>query len=763
MGRQLTIRAVATGAVIGTLLTFMNMYYGLQSGWITMSSIQSAMVGFIVLKSLGKFIPALTGFGPLENVVLQTVSVAVCSTPLSLSLYSIIPAYDTIVKNATKYGLTDAEAELITFDYGKIFGWSFSLIFFGLCVAFPLRYLVILKEKLPFPSGTATAEMIRILHRLPGFRYPDNEEDAWKPVGEEEDQEDEEADVEVSGTIEEEGRAADVHKSPEELLVDTESEASENAHLEPVMPYRENESVAESPSLEVETLPISDEKEKEISNSLIIMAIGFVFSGGWSLIVHFVPICGNFPLFSYFGAPDITKFGFTIGVDPSYWGMGMIMGHRVAWSCLAGAILGYGVVMPIVYQNGLAPGEKPLSTGDPESAFTWALWPCIALMLGDSLTSLAILIVRMLIPLCDTKSDEMHYIMRQKREVLAPPTSGTVTNSRSSNIDQDTEERERLRREARRQRVKRNVALDPAPPTEQVPVSWWSTGLVLTTILCIAVQTGMLGGAGVKWWQVLIGCIVGLFIALLAIRALGETDLNPTSGLGKIAQLVMAVVAPGNIVVNLVGGAIAEAAAMSAGDMSQDLKAGHLLGVSPRAQFWAMVVGSTVGVFSSIAAFALYSPLIGTPELEAPMATVWLVFAQGLLNTGLPQGVGPAIAAFFVLGVALSAVYNLFPPTKERKWPNFIPSAIGLAIGFYIQPQYSIGRWFGSVLLMIWGAIDKESANKYYIATASGLVLGHGILSIVEMLLTIGGVTAANYGSCFGCEGIAHFSCTGGC
>lgn len=40
------------------------------------------------------------------------------------------------------------------------------------------------------------------------------------------------------------------------------------------------------------------------------------------------------------------------------------------------------------------------------------------------------------------------------------------------------------------------------------------------------------------------------------VRALGETDLNPVSGLGKISQLIFAVVQPSNIVANLVAGGV---------------------------------------------------------------------------------------------------------------------------------------------------------------------------------------------------------------
>ena len=52
-------------------------------------------------------------------------------------------------------------------------------------------------------------------------------------------------------------------------------------------------------------------------------------------------------------------------------------------------------------------------------------------------------------------------------------------------------------------------------------------------------------------------------------------------------QVVFAVVAPGQVVANLVAGAVAEAGAQQAGDMMQDFKTASLLGVCPRQQFGA--------------------------------------------------------------------------------------------------------------------------------------------------------------------------------
>jgi uncharacterized oligopeptide transporter (OPT) family protein len=80
-------------------------------------------------------------------------------------------------------------------------------------------------------------------------------------------------------------------------------------------------------------------------------------------------------------------------------------------------------------------------------------------------------------------------------------------------------------------------------------------------------------------WQVTIAMLLAMLVAVLAVRALGETDLNPVSGIGKLSQLSFAFLAPGHVLPNLIAGAISEAAAMQAGDMMQDFKTAYLLGV----------------------------------------------------------------------------------------------------------------------------------------------------------------------------------------
>ena len=67
-----------------------------------------------------------------------------------------------------------------------------------------------------------------------------------------------------------------------------------------------------------------------------------------------------------------------------------------------------------------------------------------------------------------------------------------------------------------------------------------------------------------------------------------------------------------------------------AGDLMQDLKTGHLIGASPRAQFYGQLIGSTLSIPITVTAFILYSRAytIPGPTFPAPTAYVWLSLAR---------------------------------------------------------------------------------------------------------------------------------------
>jgi uncharacterized oligopeptide transporter (OPT) family protein len=139
--RHLTPRAVAVGLVIGTLACFSNSYFGLQTGWISMMSLPLSLLGFAVFKLFSKQLKY--PFSPVENVLVQTVAVAVGTMPLAAGLVGIIPALEKL--------LLPQEGGPLQLNWGMLIIWSIGVAFFGVFFAVPLRRQVIIREKyMPF-------------------------------------------------------------------------------------------------------------------------------------------------------------------------------------------------------------------------------------------------------------------------------------------------------------------------------------------------------------------------------------------------------------------------------------------------------------------------------------------------------------------------------------------------------------------------------------------------------------------------------------
>ena len=152
--QNFTVRGVLVGLAIGVIICFSNMYFGLQTGWVSGMAMPSALIGFAFFKSISRYIDY--PFTPVENVLVQTVAGAVGTMPLGCGFVGVIPALN--------YMLTPEENGPINLGTGKLIIWSLGICFFGVVFAVPLRKEVIIREKLKFPSGTATALMIGVLH-----------------------------------------------------------------------------------------------------------------------------------------------------------------------------------------------------------------------------------------------------------------------------------------------------------------------------------------------------------------------------------------------------------------------------------------------------------------------------------------------------------------------------------------------------------------------------------------------------------------------
>jgi len=277
-----------------------------------------------------------------------------------------------------------------------------------------------------------------------------------------------------------------------------------------------------------------------------------------------------------------------------------------------------------------------------------------------------------------------------------------------------------------------NEEADPAPVSQQVPHYWWVIGLTLSCILCWILTWAIFVGYKVPLLEPLAALALSLFVSILAVRALGETDVNPVSGVGKISQLAFAAISPGNILSNLVAGAIAEAGAQQAGDMMQDLKTGHLMGASPRAQFYAQLIGSGASAFFAVAAFLLYTSAypLGGPDFPVPTAPIWLNMARFVNGGKLATNVEWFCVVGGIFGIFLAVFSQVFPQRSK-----FLPSGVAFAIAMYVTPNFTIPRVIGALVNYIWAKKFPQNHSQYMFVVASGFVLGEGLTSIVTALL----------------------------
>jgi OPT family oligopeptide transporter len=369
----------------------------------------------------------------------------------------------------------------------------------------------------------------------------------------------------------------------------------------------------------------------------------------------------------------------------------------------------------------------------------WIVWVSLAIMLADAIVNLSWLVLRPVIkhgPEWISSSKEHFSTSSTWREMVFGRTYTGYSTVGSTNGKHQ----------------KKNDTNDPpedAPPHHLISnrtVSWL---LPLTIVFCV-VCTHITFGEYIPIPLNILAILLALLLSIMGVRALGETDLNPVSGISKLTQLVFALVVPTGkhhdhaIIINLLAGAVSEAGALQAGDIMQDLKAGHLIGASPKAQFYGQVIGSLVGAFVSAAVYKLYVSVYTVPgELfQVPTAYVWIFTARLVTGKGLPPmawqfalGAGAIFVCTTTLRIYLLSTTN---PTL-RKVHAFVPGGIAVAVGMYNTPSFTLARTVGGLISLYWINWKGRGETKV-IVLASGLILGEGVVSILNLVLASTGV-----------------------
>ena len=144
--RELSMRAVLTGVVLGAALTPSNVYAGLKIGWAFNMSIIALLIGFGFWQGIAARSRMAAGWTLHESNINQTVASAAASI-ISGGLVAPIPAYTLLTGNAL--------------DALPMMAWVFSVSFLGIWIAWYLRPSLMDDPGMTFPEGMATLETLR--------------------------------------------------------------------------------------------------------------------------------------------------------------------------------------------------------------------------------------------------------------------------------------------------------------------------------------------------------------------------------------------------------------------------------------------------------------------------------------------------------------------------------------------------------------------------------------------------------------------------
>ncbi len=261
----------------------------------------------------------------------------------------------------------------------------------------------------------------------------------------------------------------------------------------------------------------------------------------------------------------------------------------------------------------------------------------------------------------------------------------------------------------------------------EVPGSWFLQGFLLAGTAAVILQILFFG---ISWWMAIIAVIMSFFLAIVACRATGETDITPVGPMGKITQLMYGALAPGNMTINLMTANVTGGAATASADLLQAMKCGYVVGASPRKQFLAQIVGVFTGSLICVPIYTILVPtvdVLGSDKLPAPAAQVWAGVAR-LLSRGfqsMPTSARWALLVGALIGIAIPLLDKFFPKCKK-----FLPSPTGMGIAMIIPAFNSISMFIGALIAWIIGKRKKAVGERYTVPVASGIIAGESLMGI---------------------------------
>lgn len=383
-------------------------------------------------------------------------------------------------------------------------------------------------------------------------------------------------------------------------------------------------------------------------------------------------------------------------VAPALLGVGFIIGPKIAAYMLAGAIIGWLGIIPLIATIGSFGEVIMFPATDPISQLNYmGIWDSYLRYIGAGAVAFGgIFSLIKSLPL----------IVKTFRDAIKGYSNGD-NDSENLRTNQDM-----------------------------------SIKIVLIGSLAIVLAMMMLPSIPVGFGGALLIAIFGFLFATVSSRIVGlvGSSSNPVSGMTIATLIVTAVVfkASGNdgqagMIATLSIGAVVCIISAMAGDTSQDLKTGFLVGATPKKQQYGEIIGAIAAALAIAGVLSLLNAAwgFGSEELPAPQATLMQIVIEGVMGGNLPW-------ALVFTGVGIGIAIELLG----------LP-VLPVAIGLYLPIHLSTPIMVGGIIRGILNKKEEKSSDKSIkekiesgILYASGLIAGEGLVGILLAVFAVIGV-----------------------
>ncbi|XP_075513326.1 metal-nicotianamine transporter YSL3-like isoform X2 [Primulina tabacum] len=439
-----------------------------------------------------------------------------------------------------------------------------------------------------------------------------------------------------------------------------------------------------------------DEKAKEqVRGFMKFLSLSFI----WSFFQWFFAggeQCGfiNFP---------------TLGLEAwketmTYVGAGMICSHTVNLSLLFGAVLSWGVMWPLISEKKGDWFPQNLKESSMKSLNGYKVFISISLILGDGLYNF----IKTLF--ITTKSMYTTFNVDHLKSVSDHKNQSVYTRKRNEVFTR-----------------------------EGIPLWMACVGYIVFSVISIIVIPLMF--PQLKWYYVLVAYALAPSLSFCNAYGAGLTDMNMAYNYGKVALFVLAALSGKNngVVAGLIGCGLIKSIVSISSDLMHDFKTGHLTLTSPRSMLISQGIGTAIGcIVAPFTFFILYKAFdVGNPdgEYKAPYAIIYrnmaILGVEGF--SALPHHCLQMCYGFF----SLAFLANLLRDVAPERFGKWVPLPMAMAVPFLVGAYFAIDMCVGSLVVFVWGKVNRRKVNSMVPAVASGLISGDGLWILPSSILAL--------------------------